>query len=478
MSNRIEITILDRPTAADKKTAVFPSRRRRKLGRRRTGEAQIRFYDLGQVNHESLDAEPIWSDHPILKTPSYTTAAGIWGSVGDYFAGVEYSVESFADADYSAFTDTMFNYPVTEWTQRYRRIEGITGYDGTADFRYDMRFSLRDSTFSGTEERLMPERLLSLSYLGQATFDTNKETYLTSYLHYWHNDRNYAGYRDLDQLGGQYFPYGGSSFLPGGYFPYSTDDSYFKVTATNDPDASPVTLGAPTGSYDVFLMPQVGFFMAVSHSSNWKTSEVLGLCYQVMPRHLWPRYVEGLQTGTGGQYGSDSAVAAWLSYQIGRSGVQYSSWTYTGTGAINDFSYTETPGVPSDWTGQTKWGGAVNGSENDIDGYYYLTNNRGSGISTDTQPDYTTTFTPSDPSILFGNNLFQSTTPFLTAVIKKGGQFYYVWDISHAVDGFGNFSAFETTAQNSRFRLSRSITWRSAYGNPPQPKDGTGAYYL
>lgn len=481
MPNRIEITILGQDQQSDsKKTAVFPSRKARRFGRRRLNEPQIRFYDLAQVNHEDLNDDPIWSDHPVLKTPSYTTEAAIWGTGDNYFAGVRYLLEPFENADYAAYTSMMFNYPVTEWKQRYRRIEGIPGYGDTRasnDYRFDMRFSLRDSTYSGTEELLMPARLLSRSFLGDVTFNNSKETYLTDYHHFWHNDRNFAGYRDLDQLTGQYQAFGSDGFISGGYFPYSSDNSYFKVTATNDPDASPVTLGDPSGSYDIFLMPQVGFFMATANSSDWKTTEVLGLCYQVMPRYQWPRFTEGLQTGSGGQYGSDSAVSTWFNYQQIRSGMQFSSWTYTGTGDPSDYSYTETLGVPADWTGLAQWGSAVNGDDANPSGYYYSKQSRGA-FTADTEPTYSTLFRADTPDANFGNALFRNTDPFLTAVIQKGGAFYYVWDISHSVDPFGNFSTFETIGQHDRYRLSRGIDWDPAHidQDPPQPRDGTGAY--
>jgi hypothetical protein len=473
---RERVVTIFRPDEGDagrRKGVAEPRRFRDELGRRQGG-AFIRFYDLGQVNHESLDQDPVWVDHPTLKTPTYTTEAVTWG-VPTYFNGIRYLLDPFENADFQAYTDMMFDYPVTEWKRRYRRIVGISGYDGDPDYGFDMRFSLRDSSYSGNDELFMPERLLSLSQLGQATFDTNKETYLTDYHHYWHNDQNVAGYRELDELTGQYNPWH-LSFLPGGYFPYSSDDPYFKVTASNDPDAAAVDLGEPSGIYDIFLMPQIGFFMATANSADWKSTEVLGLCYQVMPRFLWPRYVEGLQTGSGGQYGSDSAVSSWINYQLARSGIQFSAWSYTGTGSVGDFNYSETPGVPGDWTGLAKWGAAVNGDDANPNGYYYGTSVRGSGITTDNQPNYNTLFRADTPHDDFGNDLFRCTEPFLTAVIQKGGSFYYVWDISEAVDGFGNFSCFETGDQHDRFRLSRNITWTAALGNPPQPRDGTGSF--
>jgi hypothetical protein len=442
---------------------------------RRLGEPQIRFWDLAQVNHQDLDEEPFWEDHPILKTPSYTTQYETWGSLNNRFQGVGYLLEPFEDADYQSYTDLFFNYPVTEWKQRYRRIKRTRPYDSEnpSDYGFDMRFSLRDDTYSGDEEKVMPRRELAISQL-----PTSKETYLTDYHHYWHREGNYAGYRDLDRLEGQINPWGFDNLpISGGYFPYSTNRTNFKVTATNDPDASPVTLGDPTGSYDVFLVPQIGMFMAVSHSSDWKTSEVLGLCYQVMPRYLWPRYnVEGVLETPGDLGITDAAIEGWLEYQKTRSGMQYSTWTYTGSGGVSDFSYSETAGVPNDWTGQTKWGGALNGTYLTTN-YYYLTQYRGSGIVLNNQPDYTTFFQADSEDDNFGFQLFRSESPLLTAVIQKGSSFYYVWDTSHQNDGFGNFTAFETIDQDDRFNLYQDITWAGALSGGVYPKDGTGGFF-
>lgn len=470
--NKIEITILDRPTAADKKTAVFPSRRVRKLGRRRTGEAQIRFYDLGQVNHEALDAEPVWSDHPILKTPSYTTTHIAWGS-GPRFAGVTYSVDPFVDSDFLAYRTMMFNYPVTEWRQRYRRITGLVPYSD--QYTFDMRFSLRDTTITGTNETFMPSRAVLRS---SPTFETDRDTMLTAWHHYWDNDRDYAGYLGLDELTGQYDPQGVGD-IPGGYFPYSNNKDIFKVTATYDPDAVAVDPFEPSGSYDIFLMPQIGMFLATANSTDWKTTEVLGLCYQVMPRYLWPRYLEDPNTtGTGGMYGSDSAVTNWLEYQKGRSGVQGSTWTYTGVdNAPGDYSYTEASLDPSDWTAFSKWGSAVFAEPVEPGGAFYSPQSRGREVA-DVVNQFTTSIRANVDDPNFSRSIFQAYDPILTAVIQKGGQFYYVWDICDSVEGFGAYTAYEILDQNVRYKLSRGITWDSGYtgGGGLQPRDGTGDY--
>jgi hypothetical protein len=120
------ITILDqkRKSSGKEKRPVIPSKRKRFLPRRISNPI-ITFYDLGQVNNNaSLDDAPVWSDHPILKTPVYTIQANKWGGpvIGTPMSEVEYQVDPFTDDDFQAYTDMMFNYPVEEWNQRYRQI--------------------------------------------------------------------------------------------------------------------------------------------------------------------------------------------------------------------------------------------------------------------------------------------------------------------------------------------------------------------
>ncbi len=74
--------------------------------------------------------------------------------------------------------------------------------------------------------------------------------------------------------------------------------------------------------------------------------------------------------------------------------------------------------------------------------------------------------------------MYRADEPFLVAVFKMGGQFYYVWDIMAATEGY-NLASLETYQQKARFRLSRNIDWRpSVVGALPlQPRDGTGPVF-
>lgn len=485
--NRIEIIINPKDAPSDKKkTAAFPRRRPFELGRRRLNDPQIRFWDLAQVNHQALDAEPVFVDHPILKTPSYTTEHVEWGS-GPRFAGVKYLVEGFENADFSAYTEMMFDYPVTEWKQRYRRILGVEDGRQAQDYRFDYRFSLDSPEVSGALKKFMgtPAKVLSKTILGQAAFDAAKEVQLANYYHYWNNDRDFAGYRDLSELTGQLNTFGLQSGtqlnMPGGYFPFSNNDPYFKFTLTNDPDAAAVDPFEPSGSYDIFLMPMPGLFFATDNSVNWKTTNVLGLCYQVMPRHLWPRYVEPAETETGLHYGSDSAVNAFIEYQKARSGMQASTWSFTGVENMpGDYSYTEGSMTVGDWPDNVHWGAGVCGGNTDPGGLYFSPHTRGRDVS-DNFTQYATIFEADDSDPNFGTNLFRCDEPFLTAVIQKADVFYYCWDISHAVDASGNVSAGDVNDQDFRFRISRGVTWDSDHldldpNGIPHPNDGTGEF--
>ena len=478
MKRDIIISISDDPNkrAAKPKPPVRPSKKHEFLARR-TNEPQIRFYDLAQVNHGDLD-NPTWEDHPILKTPAYTTEAVVGGSK---FFGVRYLVDPFTNADYQNYTDMMFDYPVADWRQRYRRILGITDYGNpeTDDYKFDMRFSLRDSTISNLQERFIPDRLASKSFLGQTNFDIAKEDYLTNYHHYWNNDRSFAGHRTLDKIEGQFTPRNGSGdSVAGGYFGYSNGrKTVYKVTATLDAGAADIPQFSASGNYDVFLMPQIGFYMATGHSSDWKTTQTLGLCYQVMPRYLWPLFIEPPDTVNGdGLPGSDAAVSDWIDYQKGRSGMQASTWTFTGVPDSSDLDYTEAPITVLDWTGLTKWGSAVTGgASTTIFGSYYSMDARGNE-QTDAHTHYNTEWQTNT-----GIGLFQGTDPFLVAVIQQATSFYYVWDVSYLLDpGSSNVSVVQTSDQQDRFRLSRSISWDPGYGGTVGnilPRDGTGPLF-
>ncbi len=447
------------------------------LGRRLRG-ADIRFYDLGQVNHQAPDAEPVWRDHPVLFVPGYTHSPRVHG--GSTFAGVRFNVQPFTDTHYQAYSDMMFNYPVTEWTRRYRRIRTIDSIDITHyNFDTDMRISLRDSQTVNIDERFLPG-----NYIGPITngenYNTAKESSLNQFRWVWEASKDAALYRGLDQVTSNISPPGFMGLtISGGYFGFSTGrkDTY-KVTTSRNPSAPDVGTVEPRGVVEVFLMPQIGLFLTHAYSSDWKTTHILGAHYQINPRHKWPRYQgDSHAVGSGGQYGGDAEVADYIDYMKQRS-TRAISWTMTGSGVGGDLAYSLTEFAPGDWSGLTKW--AV-GTQHDtaFSTFYFGMRARG-GPWIDSAPSFASPFVsdgfPDDDD--FGTELFRGSAPFLVAVIKMGSAYYYVWDISYSAF-FGNTASFHTRRQRDRFRISRGISWDPAGIDtvPPQPRDGTGVFY-
>jgi hypothetical protein len=473
MKQETLITIKGKRKADERrKGQVIPPRFRDELARRR-GDPLIIFYDLGQVNHQDLNDPPVWVDHPILKTPEYTTRFVKFGAPdsGTLMAEYHYDLDPFTDSDFQSYTDMMFNYSVIEWNRRYRRVDNTSFF--STNYTFDMRISMWNTSLLNTHDNFILTNPLERAGLG-AFYKTQKDLYLGGDRWAYELDREGAIYKGLNDLSINMNPLSDGRVAPG-YFGFSTTDKdSFKVTATYDPGAADVGVVVPRGRIEVYLMPLISMWAATSNSEDWETTEVLGLCYQVNPRGLWPRYVAPADaSGTGGA-GDDTAVANYLAYQKARPGMQYSTWEFFGydpESPTSDPIVVETPGVPADWTGQTKWGLASVGGVA-VGGTWYGSGQR-SGPFGDSFTNFNTGFTAIGDDPNFGNALFQNTTPFLVAVFKMGGQFYYVWDIQSG----GNFSAFQLFDQGERFRLARNITWDPSRIENTLALDGTGAFY-
>lgn len=445
MGNEIIIEILRKQKGQQRKTVAQPSRREDVHGRRRTGP-YIKLYDLAQVNHQALDAEPVWEDHPILETPSYTDAT----TTG--FNKV-YAVDRMSEAGWQGYTDMMFNYPVTEWTQRYKCVAGDADDTIGSDFGFDCRISLNDTGDypdvgeSGTEV-IGNQRVLS----SNPTYGSVRASKLADPGWAW--TRRNIEYRGLERLDI-------CTALQSGYFGMSTGDKdNYKVTATNDPDAADVGVLVPTGYVDVFLMPQIVLFACTSHENAAPAlpgrTEVLGPWYQVTPRHLWPRYGDGFEDGF--PYGSDADKNTFIEYQQSREGAQASTWDLP----ANPITVID----PADWSKGAAWAcSTISGDTGSTTGYF---SGQWRGY---TEFGFTTTFQEPETHLFF-----VYAEPFLTAVIGMGGQYYYVWDISEPNDTDQNRSAQQTTANLRRFETDVDIAWDGAFvsPNPPKPKDGTG----
>jgi hypothetical protein len=445
VANEVIIEILRKQQASKNKTVAVPSRRNEAEGRRRGG-VSLRFYDLAQVNHQALDAEPVWEDHPILETPSYT-------DITDSGIAKIYAVDRLSEAGWQNYTDMMFNYPVTEWTQRYRLVAGNADDTASSDFGFDARISLNDSGDypdvgeSGTEV-LGNQRVLS----SNPTYAASRAAKLAA--HGWAWTPKNVEYRGLERLDI-------CTALQSGYFGMSTGDkTNYKVTATNDPDAADVGVLVPQGNVNVFLMPQIILFIATSHEIAAPLgpgrTEVLGPWYQVTPRHLWPRYGDGFVDGF--PYGADADKNAFIEYQQAREGAQASWWEFP-EDPITSID-------PVDWSKGAAWGCSTIAGDTSSSGGYFSGQWRGQTLF-----GTTTAFQEPETHLFFVN-----TEPFLTGVIGMGGQYYYVWDISTPSGLDQNYSAQQTSANLRRFEIDVDVNWDPEFvdPNPPKPKDGTG----
>lgn len=461
------ITILGRKTdAEDSRKGVARPSVRKPFYSRRIQSPGIIYYDLAQINTGTAES-PVWSDHPILKSPAYTTAAT--AHYLPYFSGVDYFVEPFDDADFAAYTQMFFDAaPVAEWNQTYRRISG----DAEINYlpRGDWRVSMRT-------ESPLEEPFLGRNAFSSADDPSSRAAALEYYGWYWDYDKSKVIYRSLPRVTGNYFPHNGFDTLTNaGYYGFSTDsaviDEIYKITAVRDWEAADVGVLAPRGTVEVYLMPHVSFFASLAFSADFETAEVWGLCFQITPREKWARYIDPFNNSAGG-FGLDALLADYLAYQKARTGIQASRVVYTGSGG-DPFAYTETTITIEELNVSYGYGfqtiGGTSGSE-------YFTSGMRGGPASDFAPRFGAAFRGTASGV-YGASLFQATEPFLVAVIKTGGAFYYVWDVSGVEFGEGSFSNSVSVAQGGRFRLSRGVDWDASYESLPlQPKDGTGDFW-
>ena len=485
MRKQYDILVLSDP--ASKAKQKWPQRpsKRTKYQARRLNNPLITFYDLGQVNNNaSLDDEPVWSDHPILKTPSYTQGITTSHGFDDVLLSVDLTVDPFDNADYQTLTDLMFTYPVDQWNRRYRKVEESTGID--TDFDTNLLISLRDASSDAPGGQWLPDNEISRSGNG-ASYDATKTANLANNNWTWDRDRHGAIKKNLTELTvNAGVPILATPHYAGYLSMSTTNKDIYKVTATYDPNAADVGTLTPQGNIEVYMMPQVGLFAATSQTDlfanggsafDYKTTQILGPVYQIQPRHLWPRYVTDPEiTGTGGDYGDDTAVSNYIDYQQNRSGMQASTWTWTGT-TPTDHSYTfDDALLPEDWSTLDQYGLAMASGNNTTSNDFFSSAARGGNTATNF-PRFSTVFKPT-ASGFWGGFMFRGDEPFLVAVFKMSGRFYYVWDIYAAANSF-NWSSSETYNQGVRYRLTRGVSWNPSFIDsvPPTPKDGTGSNF-
>jgi len=404
------ITILDRERGrgSDKKTLVQPSKRPEYIGRRRLHNAAITFYDTAYIKDGDT-----YRDLPILKVPSVTVSA----VATPFFQGAKYVSEAFTDADFAAYIDLLFEVPVTEWKHNYRKIEyelnAISSPTGNIAIpnTYPPSIALRDGA---TTHIFVDDFSADISTPEGRAARTSD---LSTYKFCW--DSRGLEYRDMTRLrlvtpSQRVF---GSSITDPEWFNLDTDDTNFKITATNDSSAPDVSDTLTfSGNIDVYLISRVGLFVASSvqgpreapGDEGYQGTEgvqVLGPWYQALPRSYWPAYVDPYVL-TDWELRKDD----FIEYQKSRTDAVASLWTWDGAFGITTGSLD-----PADFkNGNFTWKSTIENTA--VPGTFYS----GSTAQTFFNPEPT----------IDGTVYYLSDTPSLMAVLKIHGAFYYVWSVA------------------------------------------------
>lgn len=437
--------IVDAPVSGDDlKTAAFPRRRSRRLGRRRGGSF-IEFYDLAQVSGDGVT----FTDHPLLKVPSYSTSFS--GSTVN--SKLVITMEQFGTADYQAYTDMMFEVPIEEWHVRYKRLEYTPALEDYSPGRFHRLTTPHPGFFSiankgGNQANPfkpindVPPSDTSNELASDVFFQPDPAAYAKQMtaeagLSWWETPNGKAPTRGLTYLEsdgtfGAEVGVGTQS-----WFPFSTQDKVnYKVTTVNDPDAADVGVIAPSGLTRIFLMPQITSWAASASNSDLENKYIMGPVYQITPRRNWPRYTQRDWEHSNGTYsvlGFDyNAVttdpndrkADFLDYQAARGGMQASSWVRPaiGSATVRTFNGAMSPTVfpiGDNYFSQGSTSAGDVGIWLDAGGVNGL-----GGSANPYRADLT--FETSE------GDWFDTTEPFLCAVIQKGSSFYYVWMLEGA----------------------------------------------
>jgi hypothetical protein len=365
---------------------------------RRLNFPAITFYDCATLNGADLR---------ILKTPTYT----IDPLLTPDFTGAVYTVETFGTADFAAFHDLLFEVPIAEWKDNYRRLDydpnpHVPGTSEPTHYPHSLAIiSPVTAALQNVWESLPQEVQADISTeFGRAS----RTDHLSDIGLCW--DTRGLEYRGLTDIKYTY----GTTQNRRDWFSASLVNSNYKVTATNDSSAADV-LGTLTisGNIDVYLIPLVGMFIAGSYKGpsvpininfdGTQGMEILGPWYQAFPRYAWYEYVDPYGDGAYPDLFED-----YLSYQKARSGAQASQWFWDGATGVTDSIIS-----PSDFrTGNLSWKCTIDNLEHPD-----LYVGEGNGTAA-TYTDHTT------------SAIFDSSDPILMAVMKIHGQFYYVWDVA------------------------------------------------
>ena len=457
--NKIEIIINSQNAATDKKkTAAFPRRRTDPYGRRRGGNF-IEFYDLAQVSGDGVT----FTDHPLLKVPSYSTSFSSSGSASKLII----TMDQFGTADYQAYTDMMFEVPIEEWHVRYKRLEYTPALEAYSPGRFHRLTTPHPAFFSiankgGTQanpfkpmDGVDPD-IAAFELASDVFFQPDPAAYAKGMLReaglsWWETPNGKAPTRGLTYLESEGIFGSDSEEGTQSWFTFSTQDKVnYKVTTTNDPDAADVGVIAPSGLTRIFLMPQITSWMASTSNADLENKYIMGPVYQITPRRTWPTYIQRDYEHSNGNYTVLGTVynaviddpngrkADFLDYQAARGGMQASSWV-RGTigsstavafnGAMSPLSWP----VGDNYFSQGSTSAADVGIWQDAGGF-----NGAGGSANPYRADLTIETSE--------GAWFDTTDPFLCAVIQKGSTFYYVW----MLEGAGSV----TSVQGVKYRLS------------------------
>lgn len=404
------ITILDKAQGKRKrKGVVLPSRRDDFLARRISPKL-INFYDIGFVNTGTSEA-PVWEDLPILKVPgvSFNTSTAV------------FTVDPFTTSDYEAYINSLFAIaPVSQWKNTFKKLTWYGEPYNTIPFdvvshRADYPnglYLLRPPYATGATNKSVIETGLDKT---DPLFSTYLEATLSAYNMAWTQSGLY--YRGLDELTIDYLTSADN------WTPFSTGQKdTFKITNVFDPDAADIGTLVPKGRIDCFLIPPIVIWIGLSRAVfSTVTTDVLGIHYQASARKAYPPFTDLSWADTGG-------VGPGQNFNGNNGGLKTDYFDYYRQRSTRAFQVTQDGSAYaiSD-IDSADWGGGglppyALGTETISRRVTFRINRH----------DFSdVVFIPRLECSTGSFDLMrQVTSTVLVAVLKQGGTFYYVWDLT------------------------------------------------
>ncbi|MGI8542058.1 MAG: hypothetical protein ACR2MD_01095 [Aridibacter sp.] len=375
------------------------------FARRRKGGNFLNFYDLTSIK----DGQG-WKDQPILFTPAYTLTAGNTNAI---------IIEPFDTDDWQNYTDRFFEVPVENWADTYKplTVEDIVP-------PYGLSLTSGDKPTSH-----------DFDYYSDHEWIVNDYDLYQQYEQYFFENQGYSWTRDLLSAkfpsavnwgfgGFRPAPFDSNQVTRWNWYNANTDHEDYKVTDVRDYTAAAVDLTL-SGKCDVYLMPKIGLFLGgtvVSTTTSLTNSNgelltetktenyILGLQFQINPREKYPQPQNPY-------YGTLTYAQRLNNYLVYNKQVPDRRCIKT-TRYSYKFWDNTTPRKPTTIEEVSPLSFPENGR-------FRLYQAFASHI------DYEQVF-----SVYVNNTLtnsyawFYNNNPQLTAVIKKGGIFYYIWDMT------------------------------------------------